>query len=379
MPHERLFLPGAVALLLVLSGCAGLGVPTGATQDASPRGTVTDGTVAGAVESGGASTASLVATGNLSRLYHRTIDSVVQITVQTPRGTSQGSGFVYSDSGYIVTNQHVVGQASSVQVRFRTGSWRVAAVVGTDVYTDLAVLKVDSLPPGIDPLPVTRENPTPGQPVVALGSPYGYEGTITHGIVSGINRSMQTARGFSIPDTIQTDAPINPGNSGGPLVSLEGKVVGVNRAKRGDNIGFAISADVVRQVVPSLIENGTYRHSFIGVRVSPVTPRIANANDIDRAKGVMVVSILEGGPADGDLQPATIARTGAGYTVPVGGDIIVSIEGRQVLTQQALAQYLLLHTHPGETVTLTVLRDGERVTETITLGRRPELSVDRSV
>lgn len=376
--------------MLVTAGCTGLGLTDASTrppdgQDLQPTppptppsqsATVTPAKPAARSTPGPADS---VRRKGYTKLYTQTIDSVVEITVRTPRGQSQGSGFVYNEAGYIVTNQHVVGEADRVQVRFRTGAWRTARVVGTDVYTDLAVVKVESFPAGVDPLPVARSDPRPGQPVVALGSPLGYEGSITHGIVSGVNRSMRTARGFSIPDTIQTDAPINPGNSGGPLVSLNGTVLGVNRAKKGDNLGFAISADVVRRVVPRLIETGSYHHSFMGIQTAQVTPLIAEVNDLPAARGVMVVRVLEDGPSAGSLQPAALARTESGATVPVGGDVIVSVDGHTIRSQQALAQYLLLQTTPGETISVTALRDGERVTETITLGRRPELRADSPV
>lgn len=310
-----------------------------------------------------------------TRLYNRTIDSVVEISVTTETGRqSQGSGFVYSSRGYIVTNQHVVGGAEEVLVRFRDGQWRVGTVVGTDVYTDLAVIRVASLPAGVDALPVARHSPRPGQRVVALGSPFGYQGSITAGIVSGVNRSMPTARGFSIPATIQTDAPINPGNSGGPLVAMDGTVIGVTRAKRGDNVGFAISAAVVRRVVPSLIETGAYRHSYLGIRTAPVTPRVAAATDLAVQQGVMVVGVVPEGPAAGRLQAGELVRTDVG-TIPANGDVILRIDGVRIRSQQTLARYLLLQTRPGDRVQLTVIRDGTRQTVTLSLGRRPELRV----
>ncbi|MFB6130957.1 MAG: S1C family serine protease, partial [Salinigranum sp.] len=189
------------------------------------------------------------------RLYRETIPSVVSIYVGLDGpGAGAGSGFVY-DGEHVVTNQHVVGAADDVELRFSDGSWRRGVVVGTDAYTDLAVVRVDDLPAGATPLSVAAENPGPGRPVAALGNPLGLDGSITAGIVSGSNRSMSTASGFAVPDVVQTDAPINPGNSGGPLVALRAEadgddsrvdaadagvpyeVVGVNRARQGDNIG----------------------------------------------------------------------------------------------------------------------------------------------
>ena len=302
-------------------------------------------------------------------LYSQTIDSVVKITVRTDDGRSQGSGFVYDDR-HVVTNEHVVGSADEVALQFADGSYRTAAVVGTDADTDLAVVRVPDMPDGVEPLPVESASPRPGERVVALGTPFGLEGTITHGIVSGVNRSMTVEGGFTIPDTVQTDAPINPGNSGGPLVSTDGTVIGVNRAQEGDNIGFAISGAVVDRVVPALIADGEFRHSYVGIRTLPVTPPIAALNDLSRAEGVMVVETVSNGPADGVLQPAN-TTTVDGTAYPVDGDVIVGIEGQDIRTAQQFSRYLLLQTNPGETVRLTVIRDGERQTVEVTLDDRP--------
>lgn len=303
---------------------------------------------------------------NFSALYDRTVDSVAQIRVGTATGGSQGSGFLYRGR-YVVTNEHVVADATSVSVQFSDGVRRTGTVVGTDVYTDLAVIEVDSLPPSAEPLPVAEQLPEQGQFVVAIGSPFGLQGTITHGIVSGVNRSMDVADGFSIPDTVQTDAPINPGNSGGPLVAMDGEVIGVNRARGGDNVGFAISAHVVDRVVPDLIADGEFDHAFVGIRSVPVTPRVAEGAGLDRATGIAVVEVLEDGPADGVLQAGTVG-TEAGFE---GGDVIVAVDGTPVRTHEDLNRYLLLHASPEETVTFTVYRDGEQIDVDLELGERP--------
>jgi serine protease Do len=341
--------------------------PTSADSESSPS-TASDGAERRASAS---VNASLPETSAYTAVYDGTIDSVVTIRIEGPRG-GQGSGFVYDEQGHVVTNEHVVGEREDVLVRFSDGTWREATVVGTDTYTDLAILEVERVPDYVDPLPLADENPRPGRRVAALGSPFGLEGSITSGIVSGVNRSMETSRGFSIPATVQTDAPINPGNSGGPLVSLNGTVVGVNRAKQGDNIGYAISPQLVERVVPELIADGSYEHSFVGVRTIPVTPAIAEGNGLDRSRGVLVIGVLAG-PADGVLQPAE-SRTGVGgRTVPTGGDVILSIDGMAVASQQDLSRVLMLHTRPGDTVTVTVSRNGERRTVEMTLAERPDV------
>lgn len=241
------------------------------------------------------------------------------------------------------------------------------------MYTDLAVVKVTDPPAFAEALPLATEEPVPGQKVVALGSPYGLKGTITHGIVSAVNRTMPSGAGFPIPDTIQTDAPINPGNSGGPLVTMEGTVIGVNRATRkgSENIGFAISADMVRQVVPVLINQSEYHHAYLGVQTVPVTQTIAAANGLSNATGVLVTAVVAGSPADGHIQPATGIERVYGGTVPIGGDVIVAIENTSVTSPPDLLSYLMLHTRPGDTVSLTIIRDETRITMQVTLGIRP--------
>ena len=307
----------------------------------------------------------LAVANNFSALYEETADSVVKIRAGSPTEGSQGSGFLYQGQ-HVVTNQHVVAGAQTVSVQFSDGVWRSARVVGADVYTDLAVLRVDSVPTGVDPLPVARDLPREGEPVAALGSPFGLRGTITHGIVSGINRSMEVGDGFSIPDTVQTDAPINPGNSGGPLVAMDGTVVGVNRARGGDNVGFAISAHVVREVVPELVRAGEFDHAFVGIRSVPVTPQVAVANGLDRATGIAVVEVLPGGPADGRLRAGRIEDG-----TLTGGDVIVAVDGTPIRTHEDLSRFLLLHADPGEQVTFTVVREGTRQAVAVRLGERP--------
>ena len=305
---------------------------------------------------------------SLTGLYEQTADSVAKIRVETAVGTAQGSGFLYDDR-HVVTNAHVVTDAEAVAVQFADGVWRPATVAGTDRYTDLAVLHVESVPAAAEPLPLAESLPEPGQSVAAFGSPFGLKGTMTHGIVSGVNRSMPVSGGFSVPDTVQTDAPINPGNSGGPLVAMDGAVVGVNRAKEGDNVGFAISARLVERVAPALIENGSVEHAFLGVRSVPVTPEVAAANDLERATGVAVVETVAEGPADGVLEPATWTDG-----VPTGGDVLVAVDGHPIRGQEDLSRHLMLQTRPGETVSLTVIRAGERVDLQVRLGDRPPAS-----
>jgi S1-C subfamily serine protease len=335
------------------------------------------------------------------RLYRDAIPSVVSVYVGR-RGPAMGagSGFVYDVTatdaitdadvdedahegaeGYVVTNDHVVTDVTDVELRFSDGQWRTGRVVGRDGYTDLAVVAVSTLPDDARPLPVATENPTPGRPVAALGNPLGLDGSITAGIVSGASRSMPTSSGFAIPDVVQTDAPINPGNSGGPLVALASaavdadasyEVVGVNRARQGDNIGFAISPTIVSRVVPSLVEEGRYRHSYLRTRTLDVTPTIAEANGLDEPRGVLVVDVAAG-PAAGDrLRRSTGARTVRGQRVPTGGDVIVGINGQELRSHEELMRYLITETRPREPVDVEVVRDGTPRTLSVVLDERPD-------
>jgi len=317
---------------------------------------------------------------NYSTLYTQTIDSVVAVRTDT----GQGSGFVYQtgendSTSYIVTNAHVVGSAESVIVAFAQEESALGTVAGRDRSTDLAVVQVNETPGYVEALPVAERSPKHGTKVAAIGHPFGLDGTITHGIVSGLNRSMPTTTGFTIPNVVQTDAPINPGNSGGPLVRCDGTVVGVNSAgiaaERADNIGFAISPGLVNQVVPALIDTGEYSHSYLGVRGGSLTPGLIAANELDVTAGFYVHNVTQGGPASDALQGTSDTVTRNGTQVPVGGDVIVRIDGRSVNSGEDLASYLLTETRPGDEVTLTIIRDGERQQVTVTLGERPESPV----
>ncbi|MFB6080717.1 MAG: S1C family serine protease [Haloferacaceae archaeon] len=366
---RRLLAVVTVLGLVVLAGCAGT-IPGGPTQT-SPTAAPTS-APSPAEPARSASTAA--PSGSYAPLYRRTIASVVKIRVTTARSVVAGSGFVYDRRGDVVTNDHVIANARSVAVQFHDGTWENATVVGSDAYSDLAVVRVPSLPSAARPLPIARSDPAPGQPVAAIGNPFGLTGSITTGVVSGVHRKMPTAHSFTIPDTVQTSAAINPGNSGGPLLSRDGTVVGVNRATKGVNVGFAISPLVVRQVVPALIANGSYAHAYLGVSTETVTPSVAAANGLSKDRGVLVVRTLPNGPADGHLHGATSHVDEHGMRVPTGGDVIVAIDGTAVRNGEGLSRYLLLHTHPGERVPITVRHDGRRTTVHVTLGTRPRVT-----
>lgn len=310
----------------------------------------------------------------LESVFNQTEASVVYISA----GNSQGSGFVYSENGYIVTNEHVVEGNQSVQVGFTDGESMEAEVVGTDPYTDLAVLKVDRS--DLRPLEFSdTEDIRVGQTAIAIGNPFGLESSMTQGIISQKGRSIQVEGGFSIRNVIQTDAAINPGNSGGPLMNREGEVVGVNTAIESRNrgfsgVGFAIPSNTVERVVPEMIENEEYNHPWIGVRGLDVTPEIAEAMGLENSTGFLITALAEepGNPAElAGLQPSNETAEIDGTEFPIGGDVIVGIEDREVRNIDDILEYLALHTNAGDEITLEVIRDNESVEVPLTLQERP--------
>ena len=363
------------ALAAGLAGC-GDALGDGTTANATAAATVTDETATAATETAASANATdagdspppetATADGNASagdtpspytQVYRDTVGSValVSTTSRTGRG-GQGTGFVYRDD-HLVTNAHVVSDATEVEVRFSEGEWRSASVAGADPSSDLAVLDVRDPPEYATPLSLVEEQPAIGTEVVAIGNPYGLEGSVTSGLVSGVNRSIPAPNGYTIPDGIQTGAPVNPGNSGGPLVNLDGRVIGVINSGGGDNLAFAISAALVERVVPSLIRDGEYEHAYMGVRLRTVTPPVAEQRGLDRPRGVLVTAVPAGGPSDGVLRR---------------GDVIVGLGGQRIDTLQQLSSYLALQASPGDTIDVTVLRNDERRTLSLTLGTRPE-------
>jgi S1-C subfamily serine protease len=308
-----------------------------------------------------------VANGGLSavEIYDRAVKSVVEVAAGDGAGRAQGSGFVYDRDGHIVTNQHVVAGASSISVSFWNGVELDAQLVGTDPSTDLAVLSVDAPAGLLSPVRLADSSAVDvGDPVLALGSPFGLEGTITSGIVSALHREMTAPNNFTIIDTIQTDAAINHGNSGGPLLDDKGRVIGVNaqiesESGGSDGVGFAIPSNTVRSIVRQLISTGEVQHAYLGVRMEPVD------------EGVAITQVASGTPADdAGLRAATGTKLVDGQEVPTGGDVIVEFDGQAVSSPTAL-QSAVDARRPGETVSVVVLRNGDRRAIEVTLGVRP--------
>jgi len=306
-----------------------------------------------------------------SRVYQQVVDSVVAVRVSQSGGTSRGTAWVY-DEDHLVTNEHVVSDADTVSVWFDDIGWQAADVVGTDVYSDLGVLNVTDRPEDATPLPTVERDPPIGADVAAIGNPFGLSGSLATGVVSGRNRTLPAPNGFSIPDAVQTDAPVNPGNSGGPLVDIDGEVVGVINSGGGDNIGFAISAAMVQRVVPALIEDGDYDHSYMGISIREVTPSIVEAMDLPVSRGLYVHDVVDGGPSEGTLQGSTGTEFVDGRSVDVGGDVIVRMGRTEIRTSQTLSTFLALAARPGDVVEVEVIRDGRRQTVLVELGSRPD-------
>ncbi len=299
-------------------------------------------------------------------VYEATIGSVAFVGDET----GGGSGFVYDD--VVVTNQHVVRDAENMDVRFENGEWRNAGVTATDVYSDLAVLSTN-IPDFARSLSLVESVPPVGTEVLALGSPFGLESSVSTGIISGRNRSLPNEQtGFSIPNTVQTDAGLDPGNSGGPLVTMDGEVTGIAVAGAGTSVGFAVSPLLARRVLPELIETGSYDHPFLGIRLIEVTPRVAEANDLDEPRGIFIVETTPDGPAEGVLRGASGEETVSGTRVPVGGDVLVELADNRIDSNADLGTTLALELSPGDRVPATIIRDGERQTIEIRIGSRPE-------
>ena len=309
-----------------------------------------------------------------SIIYDQLKDSVVLI--QTNLGL--GSGFVYDTEGHIITNQHVIEGASAIQVSFLDGNVTSASVVGMDIYSDIAVIKVDQEVTTLQPVVLGASSElVVGDPVAAMGNPFGLSDTLTAGIVSSVERTMEAAGGYVIIDIIQIDAAVNPGNSGGPLVNLKGQVVGVNTAIQSETgtftgIGFAIPSDTVKREIDDLIETGDYKHPWLGVSALDMNIAIADAIGLEKPQGVLIVDVTEGSPADQvGLRGADQNVTLDGQLTPIGGDVITGIEGLPTRRMSDLVVYMERNTSPGDSVVLELIRDGEKISVDMTLGERP--------
>lgn len=325
----------------------------------------------------------------LTSLYQQASPGIVSIRVTTDQGGSLGSGFVYNDQGYVVTNYHVVEGGKDVEVDFMSGYKVYGNVIGTDLDSDLAVIKVDAPAEELHPLPLGDSSGLQvGQTVIAIGNPFGLSGTMTVGIISARDRTLDSAHStpegnfFTAGDIIQTDAAINPGNSGGPLLDLQGQVVGVNRAIRttkftdsgepvNSGIGFAISVNVIKRVVPVLIKNGKYDYPYLGISsMNDMSLAVIDALGLKSYTGAYVTSVVPNGPAD----KAGVKAGEKTTSIPnllAGGDLIIAVDGQPIRRFDELLSYLVGNKSPGDTVVLTVLRGDKKVDISVTLDKRP--------
>jgi S1-C subfamily serine protease len=295
-------------------------------------------------------------------------------------GTATGSGFVIDTEGHVLTNNHVVEGANRIQVKLGSSDTTYnATVVGTDPATDLALLKVDAPSSQLHPLPLGESSKVEvGDPVVAIGNPFGLDRTVTSGIVSALQRQIQAPNGFSISNVIQTDAAINPGNSGGPLIDASGNVIGINsQIETGGSgngnvgIGFAIPIDTARSEISQLERSGKVQHAFLGITGTSITPDLARAVNLPVNEGVLVQEVVKNGPADkAGIHGGATAATIDGANFSLGGDIITAVNGKKIASMDDVVS-IVNAAKPGESLELTVLRRGSTKTVNVTLGDRP--------
>jgi S1-C subfamily serine protease len=331
----------------------------------------------------------------LTTIFKQVENSVVQITSKVStvnthiiingnplenKSTRLGSGFVYDQQGHIITNNHVVDGAKTVDITFVDGNTYTAKVVGSDAYSDMAVLKITDnfLDENLVPVRIGDSSQLEvGQQVIAIGNPFGLSDTMTTGIISQTGRLLPNQDlGFSIPDVIQTDAAINPGNSGGPLLDMQGEVIGINTAIKtntGDfsGIGFAIPSSAIKRIIPELIESGDYAHPWLGISGTSLNPDIAENLGLERNyKGVFVSSVVKDGPAQ---RAGLVDGVFDENNKITSGDVIISLDGNLVKRIDDIIFYIEEHKHVDEKVVLTVNRDGQILKFEPVLKQRPDL------
>jgi S1-C subfamily serine protease len=371
---------------------------------------------------GNSNSSNILSSLPFTELFEKAEQSIVQVSASVNEtslfnedgqppffGQALGSGFVYDREGHIITSNHVIfaGSDSRIDVTFTDGTIYRASVVGTDIYSDLAVLQLEDVPEEkLVPLPLGNSSTlNVGQPVAAIGNPFGLSGSLSEGIISGLDRLIpaqaaspeeepptnssspspfppiplpqQPPATFSIPNVIQTSAPINPGNSGGPLLNMQGQVIGINTAIFSvtgtfAGVGFAIPSNTIAKVVPVLIEEGFYPHPWIGVSGTDMTPEIAEAIGLEEPRGFLVISIQDGSPASrAGIQEGSNETVLPRREIPLGGDVILSIDGITVRKLDDLLGYLEQSTQVGQIVSLGIWRDGETTEVDLTLTARP--------
>ncbi len=315
---------------------------------------------------------------HLADLYESIVESVVFIFSSTSQYEGSGSGFVWDEEGHIVTNYHVVQSATTLLVKFFNGREYRAEVVAFDPAADLAVIKLIDLDHDLAPTAIGNSSDLrPGQTAIALGNPFGKDFTMTTGIISAISRTIKSGfSAYNIPSVIQTDAAINPGNSGGPLLDMNGAVIGVNtqivsETRQSSGVGFAVPIDLVKRVIPSLIESGEYNYPLMGISGNEVEISLRENIGLPAdVVGAYITRVTPGGPADQAGIRGDSGVTGFNYD----GDVIVSINSIRMLSMDDLIGYLALNTEPREEIVVGIVRDGVEIAISMTLGSRPSIS-----
>jgi S1-C subfamily serine protease len=318
---------------------------------------------------------------SLVEIFEKSEPGVVRVNVQKTdqaEGTNGvGSGFVFNKKGHIITNAHVIKDAKKVVVTFLDGRSYNAEIIGLDEFTDIGVIKVSTDLSLLHPLALgDSSNLQVGEAIAAIGNPFGLSGSMTSGIVSQLGRLLPSESGYSIPDVIQTDAAINPGNSGGPLLNMRGEIIGINTAIQSTTgeftgVGFAIPSQTITKIVPSLIENGEYHHPWIGISGRDIDPDLAKVLNLKEAVGFLVITVIENSPAaKAGMHGSEQTTQVDGVSYPIGGDIILSVDGKDVRKIDDILIHLQRVKSVGDEMVLEVLRDGRTTNITITLEER---------
>jgi 2-alkenal reductase len=388
---KRITILISALILLGLMACQlapnlGLG-SNGATATATPSTTLSAPIVKFTLPDG----SQAITDSTLSSIYERVNPGVVSIFITTDQGAASGSGFVYDTDGHIITNYHVVDGANTIEVDFPSGVKVEGTVTATDLDSDLAIITVDVPASELVPLPLgDSDSIKVGQMVVAIGNPFSYySSTMTMGIVSAKGRILDSIRTnanqypFSAGDIIQTDAAINPGNSGGPLLNLNGEVIGINRAIETSGtaldgtpgnigIGFAVSINIVKKVLPTLLKGEKYDYPYLGISSSAIDYTLDEwkALGFTQTSGAYITNINTGGPADqAGLKGGSVPTSNP--NLQSGGDLIVAVDGKPVIVYGDLISYIFTTKSPGDTITLTIIRNGTKMEVPLTLGKRP--------
>jgi len=320
---------------------------------------------------------------SLVEIFEKSEPGVVRVNVQRDDESGKavngvGSGFVFDKKGHIITNAHVIKDSKKVVVTFLDGRSYNAEIIGFDEFTDIGVIKVNADLSKLHPLSIgDSSNLKVGESIAAIGNPFGLSGSMTSGIVSQLGRLLPSESGYSIPDVIQTDAAINPGNSGGPLLNMRGEIVGINTAIQSatgefTGVGFAVPSQTIAKIVPNLIENGKYHHPWLGISGRDIDPDLAKVLKLNDTVGFLVITVIKDGPAAkaGLLgSDKTIKVDGMDYQI--GGDIILSVDGKQVRKIDDILIHLQRAKTVGDEIVLEILRDGRMTKTIITLEERP--------